>query len=144
MSNGDDNRDTSPSTEEWEAFWQSMQYYEDANALRQAVLQAANEMWADMSPRFMKKEPAHIAVEDGEFRANMAGHVFIAALSETVYRTTVNTMFNENVLDALSDQLREQSEQDIPDQFRPENECPECGSAFDPGMDVCPNCGEEL
>lgn len=147
MSDESDDDPEDFSQEEWNAFWKSMQRYQMPNALRGEALMQADEIWSDVSPRFSNDEQAYVAVQGGRFRANMAGHVLLAAMSNAIYRTTLNSIFNEQILSELSEELQaqvEESDSSKGQQLRPENECPNCGAVFDPGMNVCPECGEEL
>lgn len=135
------------SQEEWNAFWKSLYRYQTPNALREEVFEQAEELWSDVSPRFKEGQQAYVVVQDGKFRANMAGHVLITAMANAVFRTTLNSIFNETILSQLSEELLAQVEErghGQGQQLRPEHECPSCGAVFDPGMTVCPQCGEEL
>lgn len=133
--------------QEWDAFWRSLERYQTPLALRDKVFRQANELWADASPRFNTPEQAYIAVQNGEFRANMAGHVLVTALAHATFQATLNSIFNENILAELSEELQahvDEGSSGPSQQLRPERECGSCGAVFDPGMNVCPECGEEL
>jgi len=137
--------DDGPTDAEWEAFWRSFQEYGTPFTLEQQALQVAEDIWEDVSPRYSAEEKVVAFVRNGEFGANMAGHVYLAALSYVVYQQTLQTMFDEDVLDTLADELQAQVEPPTPEaRMRSERKCPNCGAATDPAKEFCENCGEEL
>lgn len=147
MSDDSNDESNALTQEEWNAFWKSMYRYQTPNALREEAFRQADELWSDVSPRFNSTEQAYVAVQNGEFRANMAGHVLVTALANATFRATLNSIFNESILSQLSEELQAQvdeSDREPGQQLRPERDCPACGAVFDPGMAVCPECGEEL
>lgn len=137
--------DQGPTDAEWEAFWRSFQVYGTPYTLEQQAMQVAEDIWEDVSPRYRTQEDAVAFVRNGQFGATMAGHVYLAALSYVVYQQTLQTMFDEDVLDTLADELQAQVEPPTPEtRMRSERECPACGEAIDPAKEFCENCGEEL
>lgn len=130
---------------EWEAFWSSLENYPGLERARRRVFAQANELWSDVSPRFNSSEEAFIVVQNGQFRANMAGHVFVSAMANAIAQETVRTMFTDDMLNTLSEELQNQADpEDALQQLSPMNICENCGTEFDPGMNVCPNCGEDV